>query len=116
MVVAHHPAGSDFVAWSSSRDPFANPERSNAITPETVKDIQLLEHWGNGNFESITWSPDGRYFAIGTTFGVNLYDAGTFEMLQSVYIPAAHSYLLRFLQTVHSLPLQVGSGSSPFLI
>jgi WD40 repeat protein len=68
----------------------------NAITPETAKDVQLLEHWGNGNFESITWSPDGRYFAIGTTFGVNLYDAKMFELLQTIYIPAAHTYLPAF--------------------
>jgi WD40 repeat protein len=68
----------------------------NAITPETVKDIQLLEHWGNGTFESISWSPDSRYFAIGTTFGIDLYDAGTFELLQNIHIPVAHSYLPTF--------------------
>lgn len=69
----------------------------NAITPDTVKDIHLLEHWGNGTFESISWSTDGRYFAIGTTFGINLYDAETFEILQNIHIPVAHnSYLPTF--------------------
>jgi WD40 repeat protein len=67
-----------------------------AITPDTVKGLHVLEHWGNGEFESITWSPDGQHIAIGTTFGFNLYDARSFELLQTIYIPAIHTYLPSF--------------------
>src|SRR6266508_3142849 len=53
----------------------------NAIKPETAADLHLVAHWGNGVFYSMAWSPDGRYFGVGTTFGVNLYEAGTFQHL-----------------------------------
>ena len=59
----------------------------NAIKPENVTDVQLLAHWGNGAFNSIAWSPDGDYFVIGTTLGVNLYDSQTYQLLRYVSLP-----------------------------
>ena len=59
----------------------------NAIKPENVTDVQLLAHWGNGAFNSIAWSPDGDYFVIGTTLGVNLYDSQTYQLLRYVNLP-----------------------------
>ena len=59
----------------------------NAITPERVENVRLLEHWGNGNFSSMAWSPDGRTFAILTNLGLNLYDGKSFELLRTVHLP-----------------------------
>src|SRR5512147_2367848 len=59
----------------------------NAIKPETVGNIQLVAHWGNGVFYNLAWSPDGRTFAIGTTLGVNLYEAKTFQLLRPIRLP-----------------------------
>jgi WD40 repeat protein len=61
----------------------------NAIEPETVSNVRLLQHWGNGTFHSIAWSPDGRYFAIGTAIGVDLYDGQTFKLIRQIILPAA---------------------------
>ena len=58
-----------------------------AIKPETVADIRLLEHWGNGSFNSMGWSPDGQYFVISTTLGVNLYDGQTYQLLRHIRFP-----------------------------
>jgi WD40 repeat protein len=54
----------------------------NAITPENVQEVQLLNHWGNGEFRSIAWSQDEHYFGIGTTLGVNLYDGNSLKLLR----------------------------------
>jgi WD40 repeat protein len=68
----------------------------NAITPGTVENVQLLDHWGNGNFSSMAWSPDGRTFAILTNLGVNLYDGESFELLRTIHLPAYWPYLPSF--------------------
>ncbi len=54
----------------------------DAILPGNLQDVQLLKHWGNGEFRSMAWSQDERYFGIGTTLGVNLYDGYSFQLLR----------------------------------
>jgi WD40 repeat protein len=68
----------------------------DVIKPETVTDVQLLSHWGNGTFNSISWSPGGRYFAIGATLGVNLYDGQTFQLLRYIGLPLRNIGRLAF--------------------
>jgi WD40 repeat protein len=68
----------------------------NAITPGTVENVQLLDHWGNGNFSSMAWSPDVRTFAILTNLGLNLYDGESFELLRTIHLPAYWPYLPSF--------------------
>lgn len=62
--------------------PLPTLSSSNALTPENLQDIELLEHWGNGEFMSMAWSPDERHFGIGTTLGVNLYEGKSFRLLR----------------------------------
>ena len=54
----------------------------NTITLENVQKVQKLDHWGNGEFKSMAWSQDERYFGIGTTLGVNLYDGNSLQLLR----------------------------------
>ena len=54
----------------------------NAITTENLQDVEPREHWGNGEFRSMAWSQDERYFGIGTTLGVNLYEGDSFRLLR----------------------------------
>src|SRR5688500_4707820 len=62
--------------------PLPTLSSSNAIMPENLQDVELLEHWGNGEFISMAWSPDERYFGIGTRLGVNLYEGESFRLLR----------------------------------
>lgn len=81
------PTTRQVVIWllgSPEEIPLPTLNAPNVIKPETIADIHLLEHWGNGSFYSMAWSPDGRYFAIGTTLGVNLYEAKTFQLLRNI--------------------------------
>ena len=64
--------------------PLPTLSSSNAITPENLQDVELLEHWGNGEFQSMAWSPDERYFGIGTTLGVNLYEGNSLKLLRYI--------------------------------
>jgi WD40 repeat protein len=56
----------------------------NTITLENVQNIQMLNHWGNGEFKSMAWSSDENYFGIGTTLGVNLYDGNSLQLLRYI--------------------------------
>ncbi|MGB7876111.1 MAG: WD40 repeat domain-containing protein [Anaerolineales bacterium] len=76
--------------------PLPTLDDPDAIKPETVADIQLLSHWGNGKFNSIAWSPDGHYFVIGTSLGVNLYDGQTYQLLSYTSLPLRDIELLAF--------------------
>jgi WD40 repeat protein len=76
--------------------PLPTLDDPDAIVPETVTDVQLLSHWGNGMYNSIAWSPDGRYFVIGTTLGVDLYDGQTYQLLRYIGLPIRNFGQLAF--------------------
>lgn len=82
----------------------------NAINFETVAEVHLLEHWGNGTFRNMAWSPDGRYFAVGTTSGVNLYETKTFQLLRYIDLPLGSIYELVFSPDSGSLAVATGPG------
>jgi WD40 repeat protein len=88
---------------------------SDAITPGTVENVQLLDHWGNGNFSSMAWSPDGRTFAILTNLGLNLYDGESFELLQTIHLPAYWSSLPSFSPDGSRLALTDENGNISLL-
>jgi|GEM_PF-6375158 len=69
---------------------------SNAIMPENLQDVELLEHWGNGEFRSMAWSLDESYFGIGTTLGVNLYEGDSLRLLRYLEIPVGGIDFLAF--------------------
>ncbi len=51
------------------------------ITVDNAQQIRRLARWGQGIFNDIAWSPDGRLLALGTSLGVRLYDAHTLEQI-----------------------------------
>lgn len=83
----------------------------NAIKPETIAQVHLLEHWAKGRFHSMAWSPDGRYFAIATTPGVNLYDGQTFQLLRYVSLPLRNIDKLVFSPDDASLAVAAEKGN-----
>jgi WD40 repeat protein len=76
--------------------PIPTLSSSSAITPENLQDVELLEHWGNGEFKSMAWSPDERYFGIGTTLGINLYEGNSLQLLRYIELSVGGIDLLAF--------------------
>ncbi|MBN1935837.1 MAG: WD40 repeat domain-containing protein [Anaerolineae bacterium] len=57
------------------------------ITPQNADQIQELAIWGKGYVKHVTFSPDGKLLAVGTTIGIWLYDAQTFEIVRFIETP-----------------------------
>ena len=68
----------------------------NAILPDNLQNVQLLNHRGNGEFRSMAWSQDERYFGIGTTLGVNLYEGNSFRLLRYLELQVSEIDSLAF--------------------
>jgi len=64
-----------------SPTPTANP---SAISPENAGQLTQLAQLGNGRIDSITWSPDGTTFAIGSSQGIDFYNAQTLQKTQTI--------------------------------
>jgi WD40 repeat protein len=61
------------------------------ISPENVTAVSQIFQWGKGRIDTISWSPDGTKFAVGTPVGIYLYDAETLQEIQ--VIDAAANYV-----------------------
>jgi WD40 repeat protein len=63
--------------------PLTTPTLSpNAISLANVDAITELARWGKGTVDCVAYSPDGNQLAVGTSLGVYIYDAGTFQEMQ----------------------------------
>jgi len=70
---------------SPTLSPTVTPTASSlALSVNNIRGIQQLALWGKGTLQSTAWSPDGRFFAIGTSLGVYLYDAITLQELRFI--------------------------------
>jgi WD40 repeat protein len=60
------------------------PMPQEPITPENAADIVELAMWGKGWVLEVTYSPDGRLLAVGTSTGIWLHDAQTLDMVRFI--------------------------------
>ncbi len=60
------------------------PMPQEPITPENAADIVELAMWGKGKVQEVTYSPDGRLLAVGTSVGIWLYDAETLDLIRFI--------------------------------
>jgi WD40 repeat protein len=51
-----------------------------AISAANAPYLEPITSLGRGSANAIAWSPDGVTLAVGTSFGVDLYDAETYEL------------------------------------
>ncbi len=58
------------------------PIPAEPITPDNVDRLQQLAVWGRGGAKQMTYSPDGRFLAVGSTAGIWLHDAKTLDLLR----------------------------------
>jgi len=54
------------------------------IMPENAADMVELAMWGRGEALNVTYSPDGRLLAVGTTVGIWLYDTESLDMVRFI--------------------------------
>jgi len=52
---------------------------AETITSVNASQITELARWGKGHLGQVIWSADGKSFAVGSSIGIYLYDAETFE-------------------------------------
>jgi WD40 repeat protein len=69
------------------------PRPQEAISPATAGRVAELARWGQGGVLAVTWSPDGRLLAVGTTIGVYLFDGVTLEQLHFLATSAHVAHL-----------------------
>ena len=55
------------------------PWPAEAITSVNASEITELARWGKGTIGEVAWSADGKSFAVGSSIGIYLYAAETFE-------------------------------------
>jgi WD40 repeat protein len=55
------------------------PWPKEAITSENAHQVTELARWGKGTIGEVAWSADGKSFAVGSSIGIYLYAAETFE-------------------------------------
>lgn len=60
------------------------PEHGNVITVENIDRLTLLSRWGKGNPSDVIYTPDGKYFAIGTSAGLYFYSAGDYSLVHFI--------------------------------
>lgn len=58
------------------------------ITPENAQYMGEVFSLGRGAIKKIAFSPDGKFLAITTDFGVYLYDTSTYEQVNFIDTPA----------------------------
>ncbi len=67
---------------SSTPAEFRMPERT--VSPGNANALAELAHWGLGQVQKIAWSPDGRWLAVPSNFGIHLYDAVTLKEVRFI--------------------------------
>lgn len=69
------------------------PDVTEEITRENIQKIQEVARWGRGAIRQITWSPDGKLVAVGSSIGVFIYAANSFEQIRYIQTPYGVSSL-----------------------
>ena len=59
-------------------------DMATQISASTAQNVKLLGSIGNGVFQKISLSPEGKILAVGTTIGIDLYDSSTFELVRHI--------------------------------
>src|SRR5262245_44726171 len=54
-----------------------------ALSADNINQIAELARWGKGVITDTAYSPDGKLFAVATTLGVSLYQAGALDETSS---------------------------------
>ena len=89
----------------------AAPAEPLVIAPENAARLRQLAQFGSGRIDSITWSPDGATFAVGTSQGIDLFDAQTLQKTQSIRPEdqSALGFSIRFSPSGEYLIVGMGS-------
>ena len=69
------------------------PETGGIISVENVDRLTLVARWGQGNPGEIAYTPDGKYFVVGTTTGIYFYHPLDFSLVHYIETQAAVSHL-----------------------
>lgn len=60
------------------------PEHGNVIIVENIERLTLLSRWGKGNPTDVIYTPDGKYFVIGTSAGLYFYSSEDYSLIHFI--------------------------------
>lgn len=60
------------------------PEHGSIIAVENIDRLTLLSRWGHGNPADVTYTPDGRYFVVGTSMGLYFYNSEDYSIIHFI--------------------------------
>lgn len=60
------------------------PEHGNAITVENIDRLALLSRWGKGNPTDVIYTPDGKYFVVGSSAGLYFYNPEDYSLVHFI--------------------------------
>ncbi len=86
------------------------PMPAEPITPDNVDRLQQLAVWGRGGAKQMTYSPDGRFLAVGSTAGLWLHDAKTLDLLR-FRLTNAPVEIMTFLPDNETIMAQAGGNT-----
>lgn len=69
------------------------PESGAVISTENIDRLTLLARWGQGNPADVVYTPDGKYFIVGTSTGLYFYDPVDYSLVHSIETHAAVFHL-----------------------
>ena len=82
------------------------PENPEPISADNLHRIEKVAQWGKGNILGAVFAPDGKYFLVGSSFGIAVYDVRELDTppdwipldipfwYEDMYISSDGSYLL----------------------
>jgi WD40 repeat protein/tetratricopeptide (TPR) repeat protein len=60
------------------------PQPLTAISPENAGQVSQLARWGKGTMNRIALSPDWKWLAVASSFGIYLYDSQTLQEVRFI--------------------------------
>lgn len=68
----------------STAQPGIDPDSSQSITAETIESLEQVTRLGNGHIQDVVVSPDQSLLAIYVGESIDIYDAESFDLQQSI--------------------------------
>lgn len=64
------------------------PILQKEISIDSISQVVKLARWGNGFPRQATYSPNGKFIALGTSIGVRIYRSDTLELIRFIETPS----------------------------
>lgn len=64
------------------------PNLQKEISIDNISQVIELARWGNGFPRQATYSPDGKFIALGTSIGIRVYHSDTLELMRFIETPS----------------------------